>query len=293
MTLVIYSRIIRSIAGFVLSWSARGGFYLSLYFAVCYFIAPDFAFVSGLELRDPLVIIGSVLTIIVFYSYFELLIVVPFGIYGAIGNFSCELWRISLLHWAIKGLDYAVTIIHEETFFPVFIIFVATIVIIALAVTLFIYLGIHILWSAMTMLFFSFPPIILALYNNFLLIFHSLVYLFQPSKMVQFSKEEEEEQSDDRWPIIAARENYAKDSTTAPIQFRKFTKDCIIQFVITVFFCILVIVNIIILIQHFHWIYLLSSIVTWISFPFLNRFHLFKIFRNANYEHHARFLTIG
>jgi hypothetical protein len=292
MALVVYSRIIRFTARLVLFWLAQGGFSLYTYFAVCHLIAPYFAIVSGLGLRDPFVIIGSILTIIVFYPYFEVLIVLPVGIYASMGNFSHGLWRISPLHWAIKGLDYAINIMHERTLFAVFIIFITTIIIGALTVTLVIYFAMDRPWSAIIMLLFTFPPIIFALYNILLLIFHSWVYLFQPSEMVQFSKEEKEE-SDDRWPIISLWENYAKDSTAAPIQFRKCTKDCIIQFVITILFCILMILNIIILIQHFNWIYLLSSFVTWISFPFLIRFHIFKIFRKSNYEYHARFLKIG
>jgi hypothetical protein len=93
-----YSKIIKLIARLVLFWLAQGGFSLYTYFAVCHFMAPYFAAVSGLGLRDSFVVIGSILTILVSYPYFEFRIVVPVGIYAAMGNFNQGLWRISPLH---------------------------------------------------------------------------------------------------------------------------------------------------------------------------------------------------
>jgi hypothetical protein len=61
----------------------------------------------------------------------------------------------------------------------------------------------------------------------------------------------------------------------------------------TVLFIFLVVLNIFLLIRHFNWIYLVSSLVTWICYPLLIRFNIFKIFRKHNYKNHSRFLRFG
>jgi hypothetical protein len=160
----VYCIGVRALARIVLWWIAQGGFCLYAYFAVCHLIAPYFAIVSGLGLHDPLVITASLLTIIVFYPYFELLIILPLGIFREMANFR-QLWRLSPLHWALKALDYVIHILRERTAVAVLLIFFVSTGVIGLTATLIVYMAVDTPWSATTIMVFTLPPVLFAIYN--------------------------------------------------------------------------------------------------------------------------------
>jgi hypothetical protein len=288
-TLTIWAKAVRVLTRILFFWVAQGGFCLYTHFAVCHLIAPYFAIATGIGLRDPFLVISSILTILVFYPYFELIVVAPIGIWADMGNVKL-LSRLSPLHWAMKALDYAISVIGDRTCVAVTILMIATVAILALAVTVGNYFANDSYWAAFVVLLFTFPPILFALWNIFCVIFHSWIYFVSPSKMCQLNEEEESKES---WPLLSMWESYARDITAGPIIFRRSSRDLMIHIVMTILFWILVGLNIFLLIRHFNWIYLLSSIVTWICYPFLIRFNVFKVFRKHNYEYHHKFRRYG
>jgi hypothetical protein len=269
---------------------AQGAFAFYFYFGLCHLLAPYFALISAIGLKDPYLIIGSILTLFIFYPYFELLIAAPIGIYAETRNFK-SFWYLSPVHWAIKGLEYAITVMQDKTCLALFIVMIATLFVGTLIVIILILLSSVPLWSAYAILLLLAEPICFAVWTIARVIFHSWVYFIYPSKMIHFTKEEEE--SKNEWTLIWMWENYAKDMRAGPLVYRRASPDFFIHIIVTILLCALVLLNILIMIHNFSWIYCLSSIIIWLSFPFLIRFNLVKIFRKQNYTYHQKFLKCG
>jgi hypothetical protein len=180
---------------------------------------------------------------------------------------------------------------QDRTCLALLIVLIATIPISALVVTLIVYLASGTFWSRITILLFTLTPIGFALWTIGRVIAQSWRDFLYPSDMVRLSKEDEDSQEE--WVFVSLWMSYAKDLGAGPLQFHRASPNFAIHVVITLLFAGLVVLNIVIMARHFSWIYLLSSLVTWVSFPFLIRFNVFKIFRKPNYEHHPKFLKCG
>jgi hypothetical protein len=273
----------------VLWWIAQGAFCLYAYFGIGHLTAPYIGIASGIALRDPLVATASLLTIVVFYPYLEILVVLPLGIFKEMANFRA-LWRLSPLHWALKGLDWAALHLQERPVLAFYIVSFVTVAVAALAIVIFVCIASAVTWwSAITALVFVLPPVLFALWNLVRLVALSWLCFLRPARM----EDQAELESDDEesWPHAVLWVSYALDKVAGPLFCRG--PNFAVHAIMTALFLVLAVLNIVVMVRHFNWIYLLSTMVIVACFPFLIRFHVLKIFGRFASDRHPRFLKIA
>ena len=255
--------------------TTQGGFTLYVYFSASLIISPYFALVTGLGLNDFLLVVAAILTLIVMTPMFELMITLPFGIYKEIYTGTRGMSPMSPLHWTLEILELSVKLINGgRTGLGVLVLFVSACVVVFLMTLVIKFFSSSPPWTLYVMSAFVVVPTMWATFNMGILMFKAWLYLVRKDKMTN----EPEDPKRARWPFVRHWEKFLDDAQASPIDFSKRDRLFVVHVVFIGMFVLLEVLNIVIVCQRFHGVFLTSIILNIVCFPFVIRFNILKRF---------------
>lgn len=295
--LKMYHSILKGIPSAVFFFNAYCGFGIYTFLSFAIILSPYYSILSGLAMPNILLIIGSILQLFVGYPVFELLQVIPLGIYRQTQVGKEGMKPISPLHWILNFIHKAYEERHEKKLKcgAIFVLF--TFIDTVLLITLIEYLINNAKWASFLMLILMMVPLFFGVSHLLFVFCKSWYYTFKVKEDYQSFLDADidpKEIPDKGWPFVSRWGRYIDDPSTEPFRclFRK-GDDTWSLWIILILYLVLLGINIYFCVTHFTVAYVASTVMNFILMPFNLRFNIFKLLSKDKMDKHPRLKNVS